>query len=30
MSTQKMTFSGAVHLLPRTLVALAVTAVVAG
>lgn len=30
MSTQKMTFSGAVHLLPRSLVALAVTAVVAG
>lgn len=30
MSTQKMTFSGAVHLLPRTLVALAVAAVVAG
>jgi outer membrane protein TolC len=30
MNTQKMTFSGAVHLLPRTLVALAVVAVVAG
>ena len=30
MSTQKMTFSGAVHLLPRTLVALAVAAVVTG
>ena len=30
MSTQKMTFSGAVHLLPRSLVALAVAAVVAG
>ena len=30
MSTQKMTFSGAVHLLPRSLVALAVTAVMAG
>ena len=30
MSTQKTTFSGAVQLLPRTLVALAVTAVVAG
>jgi outer membrane protein TolC len=30
MSTQKMTFSGAVHLLPRSLVALAAMAVVAG